>query len=260
MPELPEVEVLRGQLSDALSGAVVTEAVAFHPRYTIDAVAGAMITTVSRRGKYLFLTLDDERRVLLHLGMTGQVLLGGEALDHVHLRIGTDRGSVCMRDPRRFGSAKLLEAGESPGGLYQFLGQEPLDEDFDIERAVNELKSSTAPIKARLLSQRAVAGVGNYIADEALHRVGIHPARRSIDARKLRSLVGEIRTVVDEAVADGGVSERDYRHLDGGTGTYQSKLRCYGRSGLACNTCSTALRRIVVAGRGSTYCPNCQRR
>jgi formamidopyrimidine-DNA glycosylase len=260
MPELPEVEVLRRQLSDALSGALVTRTVGAHPRYRIPGVTGAVITAVSRRGKYLFLALDDSRQILLHLGMTGQVLLGGEVEDHVHLRIETDRGYVIMRDPRRFGSAKLLEVGESPGGLYQLLGQEPLDEYFNTDQAVAELKASSAPIKARLLSQRAIAGVGNYIADEALHRAGVHPARRSVGDGRLRSIVGEIRAVVNEAVTAGGVSERDYRHLDGGTGTYQSKLRCYGRTGLACVTCSTALQRIVVAGRGSTYCSSCQRR
>jgi formamidopyrimidine-DNA glycosylase len=260
MPELPEVEVLRRQLSDWLSGAVVIRTVGFHPRYRVPDVSGAVIAAVNRRGKYLFLAFEDGRRLLLHLGMTGQVLLDGTALDHVHLRIETDRGSVIMRDPRRFGSAKLLEVGESPGGLYPLLGQEPLDEDFNTDRAVAELRTSTAPIKARLLSQRAVAGVGNYIADEALHRAGVHPARRSLAERKLRSLVDEIRAVVYEAVTLGGVSERDYLHLDGGRGAYQSELRCYGRSGFACIKCSSQLRRIVVAGRGSTYCPNCQRR
>jgi formamidopyrimidine-DNA glycosylase len=258
MPELPEVEVLRRQLERRLAGAVVLATRADHDRYRLAGVAGATIAAVTRRGKYLELVLDDRRRIVLHLGMTGQLCYGYRPTGHVRLRIRTSRGDLFFRDPRKFGSALVVHAGADPKGLYGRLGQDPLDGSFDRGAAVRMLASSTAPVKTRLLTQAAVAGVGNYIADEALHRAGVHPLRRDCDESTLARLVDAVLAVVRESVAHGGVSERDYQHLDGGKGSYQRHLVCYGRAGLPCGGCGTALRRIVVGGRGSTYCPGCQ--
>jgi formamidopyrimidine-DNA glycosylase len=258
MPELPEVEVLRAQLESVLVGAVV-EAVEYnHQRYYLGDLANRVVVAVSRRGKFLRLELDDHSAVVLHLGMTGQLRWGDQPGDHVHLRICTDRGTLAFRDPRRFGSARLIAAGSVPSGLYGKLGQEPLAKRFDTERAVAVLQASDAPIKARLLSQQAIAGVGNYIADESLHRAGIHPARRKLDEDEVSNLVKVVRTVIRESVRHGGVSERDYMHIDGGRGAYKARLRCYGRAGYPCRGCRSTLKRVVVAGRGGTFCEVCQ--
>jgi formamidopyrimidine-DNA glycosylase len=259
MPELPEVEVVRRQLESQLVGAAITRVASDHPRFRLERVTGRAIKAVRRRGKYLHLDLDDSRTITLHLGMTGQLRVGQKPHNHVHLSIHTDRVTLYFRDARRFGSARVYEAGQTPSGVYRDLGQEPLSRRFDVPAAVVVLADSDAPIKGRLLSQRAVAGVGNYIADEALHRAGIHPARRAIGPQELEDLVCAVLAVVRESVRHGGVSERDYMHIDGGAGSYQVKLRCYGRAGLDCITCKTALKKTVVAGRGSTFCPRCQK-
>jgi formamidopyrimidine-DNA glycosylase len=258
MPELPEVEVLRSQLEVVLVGAKIRATRATHPRYRARGVAGSVITSVHRRGKYLLLELDDSRNIVLHLGMTGQLLFENLPDDHVHLRVFTDRGALYFRDTRRFGSAYVLGVGELPKGIYRSLGQEPLERRFDVGRAAVILDGLGGPLKTRLLSQRAIAGVGNYIADEALHKSGLLPMRREAEIDQLQRLVRDVQIVVKGSVRLGGVSERDYKHLTGGRGAYQDRLRCYGRAGLPCHVCRTPLSWSRVGGRGSTYCLRCQ--
>jgi formamidopyrimidine-DNA glycosylase len=217
-----------------------------------------VIIGVRRRGKYLLLELDDTRNMVLHLGMTGQLLFEKLPDDHVHLRVYTDRGALYFRDTRRFGSAYVLGQGELPKGIYRILGQEPLEKRFDVGHAAVILDELGGPLKTRLLSQRAIAGVGNYIADEALHRSELLPMRREAENDQLQQLVRNVRIVVKASVRLGGVSERDYMHLTGGRGAYQDRLRCYGRAGLPCLVCKTPLSWSRVGGRGSTYCLRCQ--
>jgi formamidopyrimidine-DNA glycosylase len=259
MPELPEVEVVRRQLEDLLVGKRVVAVHSSHPRYQAPDLAGEDVTAISRRGKYLVLSFNHHPQLLLHLGMTGQLLWNNHPGSHVHFELRTENGTLYFRDPRRFGTVRVLAAGERLPVTLTNLGQEP-GGDMDLEAVARILTRGASPIKARLLDQRAIAGVGNYIADEALHRAGLHPAKRKISLKKARELAAAVNTVVLESLAAGGVSERDYVHVDGGRGEYQHQLKCYGRAGLPCLSCATLLQKIWVAGRGSSFCPRCQRR
>ena len=258
MPELPEVENIRQQIEDLILRAIITKTVSRHDRYQAPDLSGCAITKVRRRGKYLLLEIQNKGVLLIHLGMTGQLLSNVEKTQHVHFEITTSKGSLYLRDPRRFGSVRFLEPNDSLPKTLQQLGQEP-GEGLSIKEAADKLKQGYSPIKARLLDQRGVAGVGNYLADEALHAAKLHPSSRSITTRQAMKLVRALNKIVLSSIEHGGVSERDYVHLDGSKGNYQNLLRCYGRVGKPCFNCATKLEKIVVAGRGSTFCPKCQK-
>ena len=258
MPELPEVETVRRQLEQLVVGATITSVVSHHSRYQVPDLVGSVVERVRRRGKYLLVDIADRGVLLVHLGMTGQLLWESDPGNHVHFELATTAGTLRFRDTRRFGAVRLVEPGDQLPATLRQLGQEPGD-GLDVAAAANQLMRGSAPLKARLLEQRAVAGVGNYLADEALHASKLHPAGRSLTTRQARRLVRCLNEIMMASVEHGGVSERDYVHVDGGRGSYQNQLRCYGRSGKPCFTCSTSLKKIVVAGRGSTFCPKCQR-
>jgi formamidopyrimidine-DNA glycosylase len=261
MPELPEVETLRRQIAPVLTGARLVQITTHpHPKYAGAAqAAGAAVTAVTRRGKYLLCVLDDGRELLIHLGMTGQVWLR-EPADHVKVTLVTDRGTLWFRDPRGFGRVTVVTVGEyTAHPTLHHLGPDPLDAGFDVAAAGERLAGQRGPVKQRLLDQRAFAGTGNYIADEALWRVGVHPGVREIDVETAQRLVAACVAVMHESLEQEGMSERDYQHLDGGTGTYQLSLDAYGRAGMACRRCATVMVKTVVAGRGTTFCPECQR-
>jgi len=264
MPELPEVETLRSQLVPRVEGHRIEEVlVAEHPRYRPARPAAARsVEKVRRRGKYLILELDDGSDLVLHLGMTGQLLwseqVAGPGL-HVHLGLRFATGVLWFRDPRRFGRAVVLPRGDhrSLPTLHR-LGPEPDDEEFTVGRVFAFLGEAGPPVKARLLEQRLVAGVGNYLADEVLWRARISPFARSLDRNACRRLHRALRHLVAESIALGGVSERDYVHIDGGRGGFAARLKVHGRAGQPCRRCDTPLRRSVVAGRGTIWCDSCQ--
>lgn len=258
MPELPEVETLRRQLQPILVGSTVVSVVCSHPRYSVPDLKGAGIVGLRRRGKYLLFDLDAGGTLLIHLGMAGQLLWGTRPNNHVHFELVTSRGTLFMRDARRFGMVRLLQPGDELPQTLRNLGQEP-GVHLDVERAARRLARGGAPLKARLLEQRAVAGVGNYLADEALHAAKLHPGATSLSVARARTLVLELNRIIMASTTAGGVSERDYLHIDGGRGSYKSHLRCYGRAGQPCLRCGGTLRKTVVVGRGSTFCSRCQR-
>jgi len=258
MPELPEVETVRRQMENLLLGTIITKNTCRHARYQVPDLTGCVITGVRRRGKYLLLDIQDRGVLLMHLGMTGQLLWNAEIKQHVHFELSTNKGTLYFRDPRRFGFVRLLEQGDSVPRTLRRLGQEP-GEELSVKKAAAILIKGQSPIKARLLDQRAVAGIGNYLADEALHAAKVHPACRAVTTRQAMRLVRAINKIVMLSIEHGGVSERDYVHLDGGRGGYQNLLRCYGRNGKPCFNCGTELTKIVVAGRGTTFCPKCQK-
>lgn len=263
MPELPEVESVRRQLHPQLTGRRV-ERVEYQPqrRFIVpERLEGHTVLGVGRRGKYLVCPLDDGLELIVHLGMTGSLRFD-VVDDHARCRISLDDGrTLVFRDPRRFGRVAVVAAGDRTAvPMLAMLGPEPLSDDFDADRFARHLARSRAPIKAQILSQRPVAGVGNIYADESLWRARIHPAAHRIGRERAHRLHRTIREVLAEAIEREGTTFRDYRMVNGASGRNVDHLDAYGRSGLPCPRCGATLRRIVVAQRGTTYCPTCQRR
>ena len=264
MPELPEVESVRRQLAPELTGRrVVSLWWDPHPEQRFSDVAlleGRRIELVTRRGKYLVCPLDEDLELVLHLGMTGSFSFG-PADAYARARFGLDDGrELVFRDPRRFGRVSVVEAGDYAGiPTLAALGPEPLSEDFDVGGFAAALRRSNAPVKAALLGQRLVAGVGNIYADEALWRTRIHPASRRVGPGRARALHAAIREVLAESIEREGTTFRDYQMVNGDPGRNAPFLSAYGQAGLPCPRCGTAMRKTVVAQRGTTYCPRCQR-
>jgi formamidopyrimidine-DNA glycosylase len=265
MPELPEVETVRRQLEPLLVGRRIIEGWG-HPSAKFASAplaVGPTIDAVHRRGKYLLVGLDDDRELIVHLGMTGQLRLRPGDLDpYVRAWWCLDDGRVLeLRDVRRFGRVGVVAAGEYTSlPTLAAQGPEPWDPALDDGGLWRRLRRSTVPVKAQLLSQRPLAGVGNIYADEGLWRAGVHPARRSVTRAEAGRLLVELRAVLEQGIANGGTTLRDYRTVDGEPGRNQLELGCYGRAGEPCLRCGTELRRSVIAARGTTHCPRCQRR
>lgn len=266
MPELPEVESVRRQLDPELGGRKVlrvwTDPIPTMPRQFHQAtlLEGRTVAHVGRRGKFLIAPLDDGLELVLHLGMTG-VLQFGDAGPHARATLDLDDGRrLVFSDPRRFGRLAVVEAGDYRAlPALQTLGPEPLSDDFDPDRFAAAIASSSSPIKPLLLSQRPVAGVGNIYADEALWQARIHPASRRVGRLRAHALHGAIKDVLAAAVEREGTTFRDYRMVNGQSGRNASFLVAYGRAGAPCPRCGAPLRKIVLGGRGTTYCPHCQR-
>lgn len=273
MPELPEVETIRRQLAPRVEGREVVAAGA-HPSAkfstAVDAVGGR-ISSLTRRGKYLIAELDHDVDLVVHLGMTGVLALtpGTEPTSSPYLRAWWALDAVSdtcpevltFTDVRRFGRTVVVPHGEHAAlPTLAGLGPEPLGDDFTPEHLARGLRQGGAPLKAVLLGQRVVAGVGNIYCDEACWRAGIHPGSRKVPAGKVGALHSAIRAVLAEGIEHGGTTLRDYRDGEGGSGSHQQHLDCYGRAGEPCNRCGTPLERSVVAARGTTACPRCQPR
>jgi len=280
VPELPEVETIRRYLANHLPGRAITaasshESAKFTP--AIDAT-GAGIEQVGRRGKYLIVGLDDDRELVIHLGMTGQLLLGDSANrgnrgnrgnseqvetdDYVRASWQLDDGrSLVFRDVRRFGRIRVVDAGEySSIATLHALGPEPDSEAFTGAHLHQALNASSRRIKTQLLSQRPVAGVGNIYADEALWLARVHPAARRISKPAAARLRDAIAGVMASAIERGGTTLRDYRNAEGAEGENQFYLRCYGRAEEPCERCGTLLRSYVWDARTTTWCTSCQTR
>jgi formamidopyrimidine-DNA glycosylase len=267
VPELPEVESLRRQLDPELTGRRIVDVEwTSHPAlprqfHDVRRVSGRRVQSVDRRGKFLICPLDTGLELILHLGMTGSLRFDLGPDPYVRARFGLDdRRQLCFRDVRRFGRVAVVEAGryEALPTLAK-LGPEPLSDDFDPGVFARRLAKSRAQLKPYLLSQRPVAGVGNIYADEALWRARIHPATRRVSRARALALHGAIREVLTEAIAREGTTFRDYRTLAGEPGRNAGRLVAYGRAGSPCPRCGTPLRKVVLGGRGTTYCPRCQR-
>ena len=274
MPELPEVETIRLQLEPHLVGRQfdrvdILDARLVRP-FEPDAVAaeleGERVSALERRGKYLIVRFESGRALLIHLRMTGSLrhAAKGELTDDPHRRavVNLDDGSaVAYRDVRRFGTWQLLEPGELEPYLEERLGVEPLERTFTSRRLGQRLEGRRAPIKAALLDQRTVAGLGNIYVDEALWRAELHPLRPAgtLGEGELARLTRAIKDALRAGVKRQGASLRDYSTPDGGRGRMQDRFRVYGREGHPCQRCGTPIDKIRTAGRGTWYCPNCQR-
>ena len=283
MPELPEVETVRRGLSPAMEGQVIARADVNRPDlrwpFPPDMAArltGQRVERLRRRSKYILADLSSGESLLIHLGMSGRMLVSGDPLGqfvhnhpapekHDHVVLHMENGArVTFNDPRRFGAMDLLEtANADDHKLLAAIGPEPLGNNFHEAHLVAALKDRNTPIKSALLDQRIVAGLGNIYVCETLYRAGIHPARKAgrISAKRVGALVPIIRTVLEEAIEAGGSSLRDFKQADGELGYFQHSFDVYGREGQPCRTtgCDREILRIVQSGRSSFYCAQCQR-
>jgi len=269
MPELPEVETIANGLHKRISGERIEsvwlgrkpEPLKSPAAEIARTLEGARVKEVRRVGKHIVFDLagrnDGHSQWIVHLGMTGRMLVANpesEVPKHTHLvaRLASGR-ELRFVDPRRFGRLEVRE------GSFSGPGSEPLTIDFeDFARLFHR---RTAPIKALLLNQNLLHGVGNIYADESLFRAGIRPRRRahSLTRNELKKLHASLRKVLKEAIAAGGSSISDYVDADGEEGFFQLRHRVYGREGEPCLVCKKKIKKIVVAGRGTHYCPECQR-
>jgi len=274
VPELPEVESVRRQLAPLLEGRRFERVVVADRRLTrpddpaavARSLEGERVAAVDRRGKYLIVRFESGRALLIHLRMTGSLLhaRAGASADDPYTRavVTLDDGSdVAYRDIRRFGTWALLERGEEDAYLAARLGAEPLGRGFTAARLGARLAKRRAPVKSAILDQRTLAGVGNIYADEALWYARVHPLREagSLDEGEVAALHRGIRRALERGIERQGSTLRDYRLPDGESGTMQHEFKVYGREGEPCERCGTPIEKIRVAGRGTWYCPSCQR-
>jgi formamidopyrimidine-DNA glycosylase len=273
VPELPEVETIRRHLAPQVEGRVLTRLEVLDPRWSepvagdevAAAVEGRRVEALGRRGKYLVWELEDDVHLMLHLRMTGTLLLDPpEPPRYRRVRFAFDDGQqVYLDDPRRFGTGELALGGDARDEFFAArLGVEPLSPDFTSAHLYALTKVSRAPIKAFLLDQRKVAGVGNIYADEALFRAGVHPLRPA--NRLTRKQVAAVRDGVvaslEAGLAAKGASIDDFRHPDGVQGTFQERFLIHLREGEPCLVCGRPVRKLRAAGRGTYVCERCQPR
>jgi len=288
MPELPEVETVRRGLEPALAGAVFTAVTLRRPdlRFPLPTdfarrLHGARVGALGRRGKYLTASLDSGETLVMHLGMSGRftVAFGDRrgrpgdfhraaptdpAHDHVRFLVTGPQGdaSIVYNDPRRFGFMDLVAtAAIDRSTHFLTMGPEPLGPDFTPEALAGALRDRSAPIKAALLDQAVVAGLGNIYVCEALFEAGVSPRRKSANVSKLasRKLHAAIQMTLLRAIDAGGSSLRDFAGSDGALGYFQHRFKVYDREGDKCVSCSAAVQRIVQSGRSTYLCGKCQR-
>ena len=279
MPELPEVETVMRGLAARLEGRIIVRAQVNRPdlRWPMPKdlaarLTGARVENFRRRAKYILMRLEGGDSLLLHLGMSGRMLIGpnrpNQETAHEHVVLETDEGwRVGFVDPRRFGSIDLVRTdAEEHHKLLADLGPEPLGDDFSVQSLSEALAGRKTPIKSALLDQKNVAGLGNIYVCEALFRARISPQRmaHTIPGARAKRLVPEIKATLNEAIAAGGSSLRDYVQTNGELGYFQHAWKVYGRENEPCPGCpgGTAcqgVKRIVQSGRSTFYCPRVQR-
>ncbi|MCV6985962.1 DNA-formamidopyrimidine glycosylase [Mycobacterium shinjukuense] len=279
MPELPEVEVVRRGLQDHVVGRTIATVRVHHPRAVRRHLAGpadltarlrgATITGTGRRGKYLWLTLDPGTALVVHLGMSGQMLLGSVPRpDHVRISALLDDGTVLsFADQRTFGGWLLADLVSVHGSVVPapvaHLARDPLDPRFDADAVVKVLRGKHSAIKRQLLDQRVVSGIGNIYADEALWRARVNGARIAalLTRRQLGAVLDAAAGVLRDALAAGGTSfDALYVNVNGESGYFDRSLDAYGRAGENCRRCGAVIRRERFMNRSSFYCPRCQPR
>ena len=292
MPELPEVETVRRGLTPVMQGQVIARADINRPdlRWPFppqmaQRLSGQTVLNLRRRSKYILVDLSSGETLLIHLGMSGRMLISGDPSSlraayaktgkfvhdhpatekHDHVVLHMESGArITFNDPRRFGAMDLMDtATAEQHPLLVKLGPEPLGNSFHAAHLIAALRARNTPIKSALLDQRIVAGLGNIYVCEALFRARISPKRKAgrISAPRVTALVPIIRDVLAEAIEAGGSSLRDFRQADGELGYFQHNFDVYGREGAPCrhDGCTSHIARIVQSGRSSFYCPTCQR-
>ncbi|MFQ1700459.1 bifunctional DNA-formamidopyrimidine glycosylase/DNA-(apurinic or apyrimidinic site) lyase [Loktanella agnita] len=283
MPELPEVETVKAGLAPVTEGQIIARADVNRPDlrwpFPPDMAArlqGRRIDRLRRRSKYILADLDSGETLLIHLGMSGRMLISGHTVgefhhphptpakhDHVVLHMANS-ARITFNDARRFGAMDLMATAEQEDHwLLRDLGPEPLGNTFNEAYLIDRLQGRNTPIKTALLDQRIVAGLGNIYVCEVLFRAGIDPRRKAgqISAKRVAMLVPLIRDVLSEAIEAGGSSLRDYRQADGELGYFQHVFKAYDKADAPCVTpgCEKTIQRIVQSGRSTFFCPQCQR-
>jgi formamidopyrimidine-DNA glycosylase len=292
MPEMPEVETVRRGLEPVLSNARIAKVEQRRanlrfpfPERFVERLVGRRVTRLSRRAKYLLADLDSDETLIMHLGMSGSFRIhrGAEetpgefhfersklaAHDHVVVHLA-DGARVTYNDPRRFGFMLLAPTDKlAKHPLFAKLGMEPLADDFDGAALARLFAGRKSPLKAALLDQSLIAGLGNIYVSEAMHRAGLSPFleagaianRRGKPSAKSNRLAAAIREVLEDAVAAGGSTLRDHRQTDGALGYFQHSFQVYGKEGAPCRRprCAGTILRITQSGRSTFYCPGCQR-
>ncbi|MEP2642682.1 bifunctional DNA-formamidopyrimidine glycosylase/DNA-(apurinic or apyrimidinic site) lyase [Roseobacter sp.] len=283
MPELPEVETVRRGLDPAMSGAIISQADVNRPdlRWPFPPdmaarLAGQRVLALRRRSKYILIDLSSGETLLVHLGMSGRMLVSGDPLGqfvhdhpapekHDHVVLHMDNGTrITFNDPRRFGAMDLMTTADAADHkLLRVLGPEPLGNAFHEAHLIAAFQGKMSPIKSALLDQSIVAGLGNIYVCEALYRAKIRPTRKAgqISKARISGLVPIIRNVLSDAIEAGGSSLRDFRQADGELGYFQHSFDVYGREGAPCRTagCAGVVGRIVQSGRSTFFCAQCQR-
>lgn len=270
MPELPEVETVRRAIAPALEGRTLEHVEIGDVRLTrpedplevASELTGERVEHVDRRGKYLIVRFASGRALLIHLRMTGSLLRDPAGNSHLRAVLRLDDGTeVGYRDVRRFGTWLLLEPGELEPYLEARVGEEPLVAAFTAKGLGERLDGRRAPLKAALLDQRTLAGLGNIYVDEALWYARLHPLRPagSLDRDELRRLHRAIRKALELGIARQGSTLSTYRLPDGSSGSMQKEFKAYGRVDEPCDRCGTPIAKSRVGGRGTWFCPNCQK-
>jgi formamidopyrimidine-DNA glycosylase len=274
MPELPEVETIRRQLAPAIEGRRLERIDVRDPRWcepappeaVADALNGRIVERLGRRGKYLIASFEEDIHLVMHLRMTGNLLLvpaDQEDPPYVRVVMDVEGGKrVLFVDVRRFGTGDVLLGSDALAEYFASrLGVEPLSPDFTADALRALARGRKQPVKAFLLTQERVAGVGNIYADEALFRARIHPLRPVGNLR--RPQIAALRDAVVETLEAGidakGASIDDYRHVDGAEGSFQDRFLVHTREGEPCPRCGATIRKLRAAGRGTYICPRCQR-
>lgn len=274
MPELPEVETVVQGLRPFLEGQRLDRLLLRRPdlRFPFpeglsQRVTGKQIANVERRAKYGLIRMENDAplSLLFHLGMSGRMVCEEQPNEdfekHDHVVFETAKGQVRFNDPRRFGFLDLIEGEDDTNRFLAPLGVEPLSADFDVACLRAALKGKKSPIKASLLNQKLIAGLGNIYVCEALYEAGVRPTRESgsLKPREVERLTGTIKSVLERAIAAGGSSLRDYKQVSGELGYFQHAWAVYGREDEDCRTCSRPIQRIVQSNRSSFFCAACQR-
>ena len=271
MPELPEVETVRRGIEPHVLGRCIADVLVRDARlrWPVDPklaqrLRGRRIEAASRRGKYLLLHLDNGDRLIIHLGMSGSVLVlkpghPTKKHDHVDLLLS---GKILLRfhDPRRFGAVLLWPEAQATHPLLENMGPEPFSKEFNGDYLYQRARGRTAAVKNFVMDGRIVVGAGNIYAAEALFRSGIRPAKAAgrLSRAQCTALVEKIREVLSEAIKKGGTTLRNFAGADGSPGYFRQKLFVYGRAGEPCLVCGTAIRRAIIGQRSSFHCPKCQ--
>lgn len=275
MPELPEVEVVRAGLERHVVGRTILGVEVLHERPVrrdlrgpagfVEALTGRRVVGARRRGKYLWLPLDNGDALLAHLGMSGQMLVQpATAPDEKHLRVRLvldDARQLRFVDQRMFGGLTVSAGGAELPPEIAHIARDPLDPEFDDDEFVRRVRRRASGIKRQLLDQGLVSGVGNIYADESLWRARLHGERPGdrLSAAQVRELLGHARDVMGEALAQGGTSfDALYVNVNGQSGYFDRSLRAYGREDEPCERCGTPMRRVAFMNRSSYFCPTCQ--
>lgn len=272
MPELPEVETVRRGLEPHLRGRRIARVAVREsrlrwpvPASLADDAQGRRIEAIARRGKYLIVTLDSADRMIWHLGMSGRMFVLDATqplVKHDHVDFLLDSGQLIrFHDPRRFGAVLWWPRGAASHPLLSALGPEPFDAGFDGDYLFRRSRGRALAVKNFIMNGHIVVGAGNIYAAESLFRAGIRPTRRAgrLSRAECARLADKIREVLSDAVERGGTTLRDFAGVDGAAGYFQQELFVYGRGGEACRICGGTVRTLVLGGRASCYCPDCQR-